>query len=267
MRNISELMNLKGRVALITGGAGHFGVAMAHTLAEVGCNLCLVDTNREKLVQVSEELKNKWNVQIEILNMDLENEQARESLPTKIKKTFGCLDILINNAAFVGDKQLQGWVVPLNEQSIDSWRRALEVNLTAVFHLCKMFVPLLGIHGKGSIINIGSIYGVVGPELRLYEGTSMGNPAAYATSKGGIIQLTRWLATVLAPKIRVNCISPGGIYRNQPESFVQKYIDRTPLKRMGIEEDIKGAVIYFSSNLSSYVTGENLMIDGGWTAW
>jgi len=95
----------------------------------------------------------------------------------------------------------------------------------------------------------------------------MGNPAAYAASKGGLIQLTRWLSTVLAPDIRVNCISPGGVFRNQPEAFVQRYVARTPLARMGAEEDLKGAIAYFASDLSAYVTGENLMVDGGWTAW
>ena len=116
-------------------------------------------------------------------------------------------------------------------------------------------------------MNIGSIYGVVGPDMSLYDGTKMGNPAAYAVSKGGLIQLTRWLSAVLAPNIRVNCISPGGVFRNQPESFVSKYLERTPLKRMGTEEDFKGAILYFASGLSSWVTGENLLVDGGWTAW
>ena len=120
---------------------------------------------------------------------------------------------------------------------------------------------------RGSIINISSIYGAVGPDMSLYDGTSMGNPAAYAVSKGGILQMTRWLSTVLAPDIRVNSITPGGIARNQPLPFVERYEKRTPLRRMGREEDFKGAIAYFASDLSSWVTGENLMVDGGWTAW
>lgn len=267
MKKITELMNLQGRVALITGGTGHIGMAMAHTLAELGCNLCLLDRQDNALAEAAQRLRADWGVRIETLEIDLENEQERATLPHTLGTLFGRLDILVNNAGFVGDSQLQGWVVPLEEQRVDTWRRALEVNLTAVFHLSQILAPMLREHGKGTIVNLSSIYGVAGPDLRLYDGTKMGSPAAYAASKGGLIQLTRWLSTVLAPQIRVNCISPGGVFRNQPEAFVDRYIVRTPLARMATEEDFKGAIAYFVSDLSAYVTGENLMVDGGWTAW
>lgn len=267
MKKLTELMNLRGRVALITGGVGHIGMAMADALAELGCDLCLLDRSSDSLVQSADRLKRDWGVRVETLAVDLEDENARSVIPDELNRALGRLDILINNAGFVGDSQLQGWVAPLEKQRIDTWRRALEVNLTAVFHLSQILSPLLREHGNGSVVNISSIYGVAGPDLRLYEDTAMGNPAAYAASKGGLIQLTRWLSTVLAPDIRVNCISPGGVSRNQPKMFVEKYIARTPLGRMGKEEDFKGAIAYFASDLSAYVTGENLMIDGGWTAW
>ncbi len=260
-------MDLQGRVALITGGAGYIGMAMADGLAEMGCNLCLLDRNPEALEQAAQPLRERWGVRVESLVLDLEDEAARATLPATIQDRFGRLDILVNNAGFVGDSQLKGWVVPFEEQSVDTWRRAMEVNLTAVFHLSQLLAPMLRAHGCGSIINVSSIYGVVGPNLNLYDDTSMGNPAAYAASKGGMVQLTRWLATVLAPQVRVNCISPGGVFRNQPEVFVERYAARTPLGRMGGEEDFKGAIAYFASDLSAYVTGENLMVDGGWTAW
>lgn len=267
MKKIAELMNLQGRAALITGGVGHIGVVMADALAELGCNLCLLDRAGDALIQEAERLKRNWGVRVETLAVDLEDENARSTVPNELYQLFGRLDILINNAGFVGDSQLQGWVAPLEKQRVDTWRRALEVNLTAVFHLSQILAPMLRENNKGSIVNISSIYGVTGPDLRLYEGTAMGNPAAYAASKGGLIQLTRWLSTVLAPDIRVNCISPGGVYRNQPDAFVERYVARTPLARMGTEEDFKGAIAYFASDLSAYVTGENLMVDGGWTAW
>ena len=127
--------------------------------------------------------------------------------------------------------------------------------------------PLLKAAKSGCIVNIASIYGMYGPDWGLYEGTSMSNPAAYAASKGGLIQLTRWLATTVAPDIRVNSISPGGIFRGQPEEFVNRYKDRTPLGRMANEEDFRGAIAYLSSDLSQYVTGINLPIDGGWGVW
>jgi len=260
-------MNLKNRVALITGGAGYIGMAMAEALAETGCDLCLLDRQPDALEQAAKQLRETWGVRVETLALNLEDEAARATLPATIEDRFGRLDILVNNAGFVGDSQLQGWVVPFEEQRIDTWRRAMEVNLTAVFHLSQLLAPMLKAHGSGSIVNVSSIYGVVGPNLNLYDGTTMGNPAAYAASKGGMIQLTRWLATVLAPQIRVNCISPGGVFRNQPEVFVDRYAARTPLGRMGSEDDFKGAIAYFASDLSAYVTGENLMVDGGWTAW
>jgi NAD(P)-dependent dehydrogenase (short-subunit alcohol dehydrogenase family) len=194
-------------------------------------------------------------------------ENQRAAIAAHVSDKFGRADILVNNAGFVGDSKLSGWVAPFEEQRIDTWRRAVEVNLTAPFHLSQVLAPMLKASGKGSIINVGSIYGVVGPDLRLYEDTPMGNPAAYAASKGGLIQTTRWLSAVLAPDIRVNSISPGGVARNQPDVFVQRYEDKTPLRRMGTEEDFKGAIAYFASDLSAWVTGENLMVDGGWTVW
>jgi NAD(P)-dependent dehydrogenase (short-subunit alcohol dehydrogenase family) len=141
------------------------------------------------------------------------------------------------------------------------------IGLTAPFLLAQACAEALAASGHGSVINLGSIYGIVGPDMRMYEGTSMGNPAAYAASKGGLLQLTRWLATVMAPQIRVNAISPGGVWRNQPDKFHRAYLSRTPLGRMATEEDIKGAVAFLASDLSAYVTGQNLVVDGGWTAW
>jgi NAD(P)-dependent dehydrogenase (short-subunit alcohol dehydrogenase family) len=127
--------------------------------------------------------------------------------------------------------------------------------------------PLLKSSDNGCIVNIGSIYGTYGPDWSLYEGTKMSNPAAYAASKGGLIQLTHWLATTVSPEIRVNAISPGGIFRNQPGEFVKRYESRTPLGRMANEEDFRGAIAYLASDLSKYVTGVNLAVDGGWGAW
>jgi len=143
----------------------------------------------------------------------------------------------------------------------------MRVNLTSAFVIVQEAKEALAASGRGSVILFASIYGMVGPDLRLYAGTSMGNPAGYGVSKGGLLQLMRYLATVLAPRVRVNAISPGGVWRQQPEAFHERYTSRTPLSRMAIEEDLKGAVAYLASDLSSYVTGHNLVVDGGWTAW
>jgi NAD(P)-dependent dehydrogenase (short-subunit alcohol dehydrogenase family) len=180
---------------------------------------------------------------------------------------LGRLNILVNCAALVGTSELPGWCVPFLEQSLDTFSAALEVNLTAAFRLVQACVPAIKESGHGSVIHISSTHGMVGPDLRLYEGTNMGCPGAYAASKGGLLQLTRWLATILAPGIRVNAVSPGGIERGQPEAFQKRYVARTPMARMGAEEDLKGAVVYLASDMSSYVTGQNLVVDGGWTTW
>lgn len=267
MKTVKELMNLQGRVALITGGAGHIGQAFADALAEMGCTLCLVDREETYLTDVAAKIGSSWGVPIWTVVADLEDEQARVRLVEWVSIQTGRLDILVNNAAFVGSTQLEGWVVPFEQQTVATWRRAMEVNLTVVFHLSQLFAPMLRTYRNGAIVNVSSIYGVVGPDLSLYSGTAMGNPAAYAASKGGLIQLTRWLSTVLAPDIRVNCISPGGVFRQQPDIFVDRYLARTPLGHMAVEEDFKGAIAYLASNLSAYVTGQNLIVDGGWTVW
>jgi NAD(P)-dependent dehydrogenase (short-subunit alcohol dehydrogenase family) len=177
------------------------------------------------------------------------------------------LSCLINNAAFVGSSNLQGWVSPFEEQTIETWRRGFEVNLTAAFHLSQSFAPELRASTHGNIINIASIYGELGPDWNLYEGTVMGNPAAYSASKGGLLQLTRWLATTMAPHIRANAISPGGVFRGQPDQFVDRYVAKTPLGRMATEDDLRGAVAYLATAMSRYVTGQTLRVGGGLSVW
>lgn len=183
MTTLSALMKLNGRRALITGACGGLGRVMVSTLAELGADLVLLDRSDTPLVELAAEVTAEWGVDVEVRHCDLESQATRDALIAGLLQE-GRLDILINNAAFVGTSGLQGWGVPFAEQSIETWRRALEVNLTAVFHLCQGLAPLLRASGHSSIINIGSIYGQYGPDWGLYEGTSMGNPAAYGASKG-----------------------------------------------------------------------------------
>lgn len=252
---------------MITGGAGYIGQAAAASLAELGCDLWILDRPGCAVHELSDELALKYNVQVRGLECDLEVAEARTAAVDQIKNQSGKLEILINNASFVGDTKLEGWVEQFEGQGLDAVRRCFEVGLTAAFHLSQLCYPLLASESKGRVLNVGSIYGVTGPDMSLYDDLTMGNPAAYAMSKGGLMQLTRWMSTVLAPDVRVNAISPGGVFRNQPELFVHRYEARTPMRRMATEEDFKGAVAYFSTDLSAYVTGQNLMVDGGWTAW
>ena len=267
MTTIRELSNLNGRRALITGATGNLGKVIADTLAELGADLVLVDRPGSDFTTLTADLIERWGVKVEQKDCDLEQQGQRIELMDWLKCSGQGLNILINNAAFVGTSDLKGWAVPFEEQSIDTWRRALEVNLTAVFELCQGFMPLLKKSKGASIINIGSIYGEFGPDWSLYEGTSMSNPAAYGASKGGLLQLTRWLSTTVAPYVRVNSISPGGIFRNQPKDFMQRYRAKTPLDRMATEDDFRGAIAYLASDLSNYVTGQKIVVDGGWGVW
>jgi NAD(P)-dependent dehydrogenase (short-subunit alcohol dehydrogenase family) len=265
MKKLNELMSLEGRVALITGGCGQLGQTFAETLMELGANVVLLDVQENETV--CESLREHYSSKVISMSCDLEKENEIKNIVADTLKTFNRLDIVVNNAAFVGTSDLEGWVTSFEKQTPETWRRVLEVNLTAPFVLVQSCLDALRASGRGSIINIGSTYGVGGAVMSLYEGTSMGSPAAYAASKGGLIQFTRWLSTVLAPGIRVNSISPGGIWRDQPDSFHQRYVERTPLGRMANEEDFKGVIAYLASDASAYVTGQNIMVDGGWSAW
>jgi len=267
MKTISELMNLKGRKALITGATGLLGSVIAKTLAELGSDLILVDHPNSNFLPLTESLSNHWNIKVSNYSIDLESHDERLKLLDQVKSEHHQLNILINNAAFVGKTNLKGWTTNFENQSVDTFRRAIEVNLAAPFHLSQGFSPFLRQSKGASIINIGSIYGKYAPDWNLYKGTNMGNPAAYGSSKAGLIQLTRWLSTTLGPNIRVNAISPGGVYVNQPEEFVKRYESRTPLGRMAKDQDICGGIAYLAGDLSSYVTGQEIMIDGGWGIW
>ena len=264
MRTVQQLMDMSGRTVLITGVTGGLGQHMAETIAELGGNLILVDRPGSDYIELIKILK-KYKCKVKCLDCNLEDGEQRIKLIKKINDQNLPVDVLINNAAFVGTTDLQGWATAFEEQTVDTWRRAIEVNLTAVFDLSKELLPQLKKSVSGSIINISSIYGVTGPVYSMYEGTKMGSPAAYFASKGGLIQLTRWLANTISPDVRVNAVSPGGVFRNQPQEFVERYKERTPLGRMATEEDLKGIIAYLASDLSAYVTGQNFLIDGGWT--
>jgi len=199
------------------------------------------------------------------LAVDLSATDEIARVPARVKERLGRLDIIIHSAAYTAN--VPGWAVPFEEQSVEPWDRAMRINMTAAFLLVQAAKDLLVQSERGSVLFVSSIYGIVGPDMRLYKDTGMNNAAGYAATKGGLLQLMRYLATVLAPHVRVNAISPGGIWRNQPEQFHERYKARTPLGRMATEEDLKGAIAYLASDLSNYVTGHNLIIDGGWTAW
>jgi NAD(P)-dependent dehydrogenase (short-subunit alcohol dehydrogenase family) len=262
-----DLARLDGRVALITGACGHVGRVVAQTLSDLGAGIVVVDLDSESCDDLGATLSSPGRMAPLTLPGNIANQEYWQTAPATIEEALGRLDIVVHCAAFVGTTQMDGWAVPFSEQTTEAWNAAMDVNISSFFTMVRELQPLLDVSGRASVISVSSIYGMVGPDMRLYEGLDMANPAAYAASKGGLIQLTRHLATVLAPRIRVNALSPGGLNRNQPEAFQQRYVERTPLQRMGREEDLIGAVGFLASDLSSYVTGVNLPVDGGWTAW
>ncbi|MFH1075682.1 MAG: SDR family oxidoreductase [Pseudomonadota bacterium] len=268
MKKITELMNLENRKALVTGGAGHIGLIICETLLELGATVTLTDMDEtachEKCISLN---KQGYKGHAIPLAADLADINDTKQVVINAANKMGGLNILIHSAAFVGTTKYPGWTVPFENQTIEAWDAAMRVNLTAAFLLIQTAKPYLEESKNASIIMIDSIYGLLGPDFRIYKETNITTPAAYAASKGGLLQLCRYLATLLAPHIRVNAITAGGIWRGQPELFCQRYCEKTPLKRMATEEDFKGGIAYLASDLSAYVTGQNLIIDGGWTAW
>src|SRR6185503_10864539 len=267
MPSVPELMDLRGRVALVSGGAGHIGTLAGRTLAELGASVAVLDRVESDCRRVADAIRAETGVDAVGIAADLASEEATRAAVRQTIERLGRLDVLVHSAAWLGGTTAAGWTVPFAQQTVEAWDQALRVNLTAAFVLVQEAAPVLARSGHGSVILLGSIYGVVGPDASLYAGTAMTNPWGYGASKGGLLQLVRYGATTLAPHVRVNAISPGGIWRGHLEVFHARYRARTPLGRMATEEDLKGAVAYLASDLSAYVTGHNLLVDGGWTAW
>ena len=262
MRLLNSLFSLSGRTAVITGAGGYLAEKISIILADLNCNLILV-TRRKKLINdYDKKLKKKYpKIKINKIICDLSKESNRKTLIRKLNSQK--INILINNATYTNKKNF-GYASSFKSQSVKKWRESLELNLTTVFHLSQGLSDNLIKTGNGSIINVSSIYGFKFPDWKIYNKTNLGNSSAYAAAKAGVIQLTKWLSSTLSPKVRVNCISPGGIMRNHSKKFVKAYSKKTLLNRMAREEDFMGAFAYLASDASLYVTGQNIVVDGGW---
>lgn len=255
--HLADLWDLRGRTCVITGGGGYIGRAMTAVYRKAGARIIQLDLafDREAEDGVIQRL------------CDLSDPVALEATLLHLLETEPTIDVLVHNAAFVGTAAGTGWSSSFETQSFDLFRKALDINLAVPFYITQKLAPALRASGRGSVIMVGSIYGVVGPDWSLYEDTGIGNPAGYAASKGGLMQLTRWLATTLGPDIRVNAFSPGGVERGQDPAFQKRYIARTPLARMASPDDFQGVALFLASDMSAYVTGQVIGVDGGWTAW
>jgi NAD(P)-dependent dehydrogenase (short-subunit alcohol dehydrogenase family) len=233
----SNLFSCKNKVAIVTGGCGLIGRE-------------IVKAARQAITQGK----------IHYIHLDISNEKSVR----KVLNASGKVDILVN-CAYPRSKD---WAAKFENVKHASWKLNIDQHLGGYFIMCKETAMMMKAHGGGSIINLASIYGIVAPDFSIYAGTETTMPVAYASIKAGIIALTKYIATYFSRyNIRANTVSPGGIYDNQAPSFVDKYSRKTPLGRMGKPGEIVGAVIYLASDASSFVTGHNLIVDGGWTAW
>lgn len=255
----NKIYNFKNKNIVISGAFGSLGKHLVSQYLKYGANLYLTDLNTVKI-------KKKFNKQkIYYFNCDFEKISNVEKLVLDIKKKFKKVDILVNNAAIVGESMKSGWNTNFLNQSIEGWNKSYKINLLPVFFLIQKLIPILN-SKESNIVNISSIYGTSVPNFQIYEKTNIFNPLAYSVSKAGIIYLTKWLAKLLGrKKIRVNTISPGGIFRNQNKKFLRNYIMQCPLGRMATEKDVVNSCLFLTSNEASYITGQNLIVDGGFT--
>lgn len=264
--NTLKMFNLEGKVAIVTGGAGYFGKPITIGLAEAGALVIVASRDGQKCRQFAAEMQSE-GLLVEGEELDLGDEQSIHDFTKLVCQKYGKIDVLINNAVSrAGFKNLD--VVTGAE-----WEESQRINSTGLMLISQAVVKIMVAQNSGSIINIGSIQGAVGPNFPVYGSTGMTSPVNYTYDKWGMVGLTKWMANYYGKhNIRVNCISPGGYGPGVAESigeteFVSNYKQMTPLGRFAEDDDIKGPVVFFASEASAYITGHHLLVDGGWTNW
>ena len=265
--------SLEGKTAVITGGAGILGKHFSEGLAGCGSHVVVVDLNEKEGEMIARDLTRRYGQQCISIVCDVSEPTSVSSMVDEVMKQFGDIHILHNNAASKSSN-LEAFFTPFEEYTLGQWREVTKVNLDGMFLVAQAVGRKMVERNKGgSIIQTASIYGLLGPDSRIYEGSSymgisINTPAVYSATKAAVIGLTKYLATYWADKnIRVNCITPGGAESGQNDTFKKKYSNRVPLGRMAQPEEMVGALLYLASNASSYVTGQNIIVDGGLSAW
>jgi NAD(P)-dependent dehydrogenase (short-subunit alcohol dehydrogenase family) len=268
-----ELFELKGKTAVVTGGLGILGRRFCRGLAEFGADVAVVDLDGEQAQAYADELARDVGVRAVGVSCDVSSPASVKAMVETVVDRLGGVHILHNNAASKS-KDLDAFFAPLEKYSLDEWRRIMSVNIDGMFLVAQAVGGQMVAQGSGgSIIQTASIYGIMASDKRIYEGSfylgrQIGNPAVYSASKAAVVGLTRYLAAYWADKgVRVNTLTPGGVESGQNETFKQKYAARVPMGRMAQGEEMVGALIYLASDASSYVTGHNLVVDGGLNAW
>ncbi len=275
MTTIQDSFDLTGRGAIVTGGVGLLGAEFCRTLAEAGAGVVVADINEAAACDQAQSLVDAGYQAVGV-GVDVTRPESTRAMVDAALRAFGRVDVLVNSAAldpkFDPQHQTDQSANAFETYPLEAWNAALNVNLTGMFLACQAAVRPMMAQGRGSIINICSTYGLVGPDQRLYERPGQTakqfKPVYYSVTKAGVLGMTRYLATYFAgTDIRANALTPGGVFNNHDEVFVKSYSARTVLGRMAKRTEMNGALLFLASDASSYMTGSNLVVDGGWTAW
>lgn len=272
MKRTSKLFNLNDRVIVVAGGAGQIGFSFCEILADAGATIVLADIDVEMALEKLKKITPELSKNMIPVKLDVSDPKAITQFYQEIATKFGGIYGLVNCFHFKGNTRKldtsASFFSGIETYPLEAWNLVHDINLRGTFLMIQGAIPLFKTNGKGVIVNISSTYGNVSANKSIYGDSGINSPVAYATSKAAIINLTRYTATHLAElNIRANTLSPGGVYNNQSSEFVTNYTNLTPLKRMANADDYQGAILFMMSDASEYMTGANINVDGGWTAW
>ena len=271
-RHYRSLFDLRGRVAIVTGAIGLLGRGFCSGLADFGASVAVVDLDVAGVSAFAQQLRNAYGIECIGVPADVSNPDSVRAMADEVERKLGPIDILHNNAATKG-QNLDNFFEPTESFSAKAWREVMAVNLDGAFFVAREVGLRMAARKRGSIIQTGSIYGIEGPDQRIYKGSEylgrkISSPAVYSASKAGIVGLTKYLAAYWGHcGVRVNTLTPGGVSSGHNDAFTRQYSARVPLGRMARADELVGALVFLASDASSYVTGQNIVVDGGLTAW